>query len=57
MNRGIDIGDMVVCTSSGVKGCVTKFYFPTACAGQTMVITDDGREYHAPTTEWRKIYE
>lgn len=55
MRRDFDIGDRVVCISSGVIGEVIRFYFPTACAEQTMVLTDDGRKYHAPTAEWRKI--
>lgn len=40
------------CTSSGVIGEVIKFYKPTACEEQTLVRTDDGRQYHAPTKEW-----
>lgn len=55
MNRGFEKGDMVVCTESGVIGKVIQFYFPTACAEQTMVITGDGRKYHAPTSWWKKI--
>ena len=54
MKRPFDIGDKVICKASGVIGIVEKFYVPTACAEQTMVITDDGRRYHAPTSEWRK---
>lgn len=54
MNRKFGIGDRVTCRESGVSGKVIRFYFPTACAEQTMVITDDGRQYHAPTTYWKK---
>lgn len=54
MKRDFDIGDRVVCVLSGVVGEVIRFYFPTACPEQTMVLTDDGRKYHAPTTEWKK---
>lgn len=49
----IHIGDRVVCTT-GVKGVVVKQYFPTASAQQTMIRTDDGRLYHAPTTMFTK---
>ena len=52
--RTFNIGDKVICVVSGVIGVVEKFYTPTACAEQTMVITQDGRRYHAPTCEWRK---
>lgn len=52
--REFDIGDKVICVTSGVIGVVEKFYIPTACAEQTMVITQDGRRYHAPASEWRK---
>lgn len=45
----IQIGDKVVCIESGVKGIVVKQYYPTACEEQTMIKTDDGRLYHAPT--------
>lgn len=49
----IHIGDRVVCTT-GVKGVVVKQYYPTACAQQTMIRTDDDRLYHAPTTMFTK---
>jgi hypothetical protein len=52
MKREINIGDRVICKSTGVRGIVEKFYIPTSCAEQTMVVTYDGRRYHAPTTEW-----
>lgn len=55
MNRGFAIGDKVICMLTGVQGIVEKFYRPTACAEQTMVITHDGRRYHAPTNCWRKV--
>ena len=55
MNRGFKKGDTVVCTESGVIGKAIQFYFPTACAEQTMVITRDGRKYHAPTSWWKKV--
>lgn len=54
-NRGFEIGDEVICKTSGVVGKVIKFYVPTACAEQTMVETAEGRKYHAPTCEWSKI--
>lgn len=55
--RDFDIGDRVICVSTHVCGIVEKFYYPTACSEQTMVITDDGRRYHAPTSEWIRCHE
>lgn len=52
--RPFNIGDKVICVTSGVIGRVEKFYVQTACAEQTMVITPDGKKYHAPTWQWRK---
>lgn len=52
MNRSINIGDKVICTESGVIGLVKRFYKPTACEEQTVVKTEDCREYHAPTSTW-----
>ena len=52
-----EIGDRVINKWSGVKGNIIKIYKPTACEEQTMVITDDGRKYHAPTKEWRLLQE
>lgn len=52
MNRKFDLGDRIMCISSGVIGKCIKFYIPTTCEEQTMVLTDDGRKYHAPTREW-----
>lgn len=57
MNRRFNIGDRIICTESGVIGKCIKFYVPTACEEQTMVITDDGRKYHAPTREWKLVIE
>ena len=54
-NRCFEIGDRVICVLSGVIGTVEKFYYPTSCAEQTMVVTADGRKYHAPTRTWKKI--
>ena len=54
MRDNIQIGDRVVC-SSGVEGIVVKQYYPTACAQQTLVVTYDGRRYHAPTDMFRKV--
>ena len=52
--RSFEIGDLVICTVSGVIGKVLKFYVPTASEEQTMVQTLDGRKYHAPTRLWKK---
>ena len=57
MYRKFGIGDMVICKTSGVTGRVIRFYRPTACEEQTMVVTGNGREYHAPTSGWVKIEE
>ena len=51
----IKIGDRVVCIESGVVGEVLRFYKPTACEEQMMVLTDDGRQYHAPSRTWSKV--
>jgi hypothetical protein len=48
----IGIGQKVICTESGVIGTVLRFYCPTACEEQTLVQTEDGRRYHAPTRTW-----
>lgn len=50
--RDIEVDQKVICTESGVVGRVLRFYKPTACEEQTMVMTEDGREYHAPTSTW-----
>lgn len=52
MEREFNIGDRILCTVSGVVGKCISFYTPTACEEQTMVLTDDGRRYHAPTSTW-----
>jgi hypothetical protein len=52
--RKVNIGDTVLCTVSGVVGVVLSFYYPTSCEEQTMVLTEDGRKYHAPTYTWIK---
>lgn len=57
MNRRFNIGDRIICTESGVIGKCIKFYVPTACEEQTMVITVDDRKYHAPTRMWRLLQE
>lgn len=55
MERKFKIGDRVICKISGVYGTCISFYVPTSCEEQTMVLTDDGRRYHAPTSSW-EIY-
>lgn len=52
--RKFNIGDRIMCVETGVVGKCIKFYIPTACEEQTMVLTDDGRRYHAPTRLWEK---
>lgn len=56
MGRDIKKGDLVICSASDVIGKVIRFYKPTASEEQTMVLTNGGREYHAPTSTWT-IYE
>ena len=51
------IGDRVVCIPSGVRGRVVKQYYPTASAQQTMIRTENGLLYHAPTHDFRKEEE
>ena len=53
----MEIGDVVVCMVSGVKGVITTIYTLTASAMQIMVRTDDGRRYHAPYNngDWRTL--
>jgi hypothetical protein len=46
------IGEKVICIGSGVAGRIIKFYYPTSCEEQTLVETEDGRQYHAPTRCW-----
>ena len=53
--RHFKVGDYVQCRTSRVRGVVIRFYTPTASEEQTMVETDDGRRYHAPTRDW-EIY-
>lgn len=55
--RGFDIGDRVICTESGVMGKAIKFYYPTTCAEQTMILCDNRRKYHAPSAEFIKVDE
>ncbi len=55
--RGFDIGDRVICTESGVMGKAIKFYYPTTCAEQTMILCDDGRKYHASSADFIKVDE
>lgn len=51
------IGDRVVCMVSGVRGTVVHQYVPTASEQQTMICTDNGLLYHAPTRTFRKEEE
>lgn len=46
------VGDKVVC-STGVSGTIIKIYNPTASEKQVMVVTKEGRKYHAPERMWR----
>ena len=53
----IRVGDIVMCIEYPGNPCgiVVKQYRPTACGQQTMIKCDDGRLFHAPTSDFRKI--
>lgn len=55
MGLGYDIGDRVIQVYDRVVGEVVKFYHPTACGQQTMILCDDGRKYHAPSETFIKV--
>lgn len=55
MDFGYEIGDRVMQTQDEVIGKVIKFYVPTACKQQTMILYDDGRKYHAPSDTFIKV--
>lgn len=57
MNLGYGIGDKVIQIDDRVEGEVIKFYRPTACKQQTMILCDDGRKYHAPSDTFVKVGE
>lgn len=49
MIKEIKKGDRVVKMSEGIRGVVVDQYYLTVCGQQTMIRTDDGKLYHAPT--------
>lgn len=53
----IRVGDIVMCVEYPDNPCgiVVKQYRPTACGQQTMIKCNDGRLFHAPTSDFRKI--
>lgn len=53
----IKVGDIVMCVTYPGNPCgmVTKQYCPTGCCQQTMIRCNDGRMFHAPTSDFRKI--
>lgn len=57
MKLGYDIGDRVIQVYDLVVGEVVKFYYPTACRQQTMILCDDGRKYHAPSETFIEVSE
>lgn len=57
MDFGYEIGDRVMQIEDKVIGNVIKFYTPTACKQQTMILCDDGRKYHAPSDKFVKVSE
>lgn len=57
MDLGYTIGDRVIQIEEKVIGKVIKFYIPTTCKQQTMILCDDGRKYHAPSDTFIKVSE
>lgn len=57
MNFGYNIGDRVIQVEDKVTGKAIKFYVPTACKQQSMILCDDGRKYHAPPDTFIKVSE
>lgn len=57
MDFGYTIGDRVMQIEDKVIGNAVKFYKPTACKQQTMILCDDGRKYHAPSDTFIKVSE
>lgn len=57
MDIGYQIGDRVVQIENGIIGKVIRFYRPTACKQQTMILCDDGRKYHAPSDTFIRVDE
>ena len=57
MKRSFNIVDICVCTLTGVVGKCIKFYNPKKQEEKPMVLTEDGRKYHAPTFWWKRITE
>ena len=57
MNEPIKYGDRVMCVTfpGQPRGFVIKQYYPTACPQQTQIMCDDGRIFHAPTSDFVKI--
>lgn len=57
MSEPIKYGDRVMCVTfpGQPRGFVIKQYYPTACPQQTQIICDDGRVFHAPTSDFVKI--
>lgn len=53
----IRVGDIVMCVEYPGNPCgiVVKQYRPTACGQQTMIKCNDGRLFHAPTSDFRKM--
>lgn len=59
MAYNFKVGDRVVCIALdyyGVCGTVIKQYCPTACEQQTLIKCTDGRQFHAPTRLFRKVW-
>lgn len=52
----LQVGDWVICTVSNVVGRIVKFYTPTASEEQIMVMTRDGKRYHAPARTWKHYH-
>lgn len=50
----IKIGDMVMCTVSGIIGVVIEQFYPRDRAQQTIIRCHDGKKYFAPTSNFIK---
>jgi hypothetical protein len=57
MERKINVGDRVICSTTGVIGTVISFYTIETYAEQVNVKRDDGHYYHAPISFWSKLDE
>lgn len=55
MGLSYGIGDRVMQIKDKVIGKVIDMYYHTACEQQTMILLDDGRKYHAPSSTFTRL--